>query len=256
MKKSNNAKKLFFTAITAIAMIGLYNAVVINSESTLSSQDTKYVKRLDEALGVVTPGRSVAGWKKLEKAQLEELTPATPVVIVETKTPTPSTESPNFEPVIKENLELSLVEVVNPIKWQNGLTSTQFSGALNTNEGMIESLNVALPDSEDVFVSFAELAGNVFNYELAGEIYSGMLYQVDQHSYMITLTNGPLEGTRLRFSNLTTQEQQFQTEQALADAQIETGSFGQEAVPYASMDDGTETQEIQAQVFNFNSQSL
>jgi len=41
----------------------------------------------------------------------------------------------------------------------------------------------------------------VFEYDINGEIYSGMMYQVDQKSYMVALTNSPLEGTRLRCSS-------------------------------------------------------
>src|SRR5690606_9033321 len=121
--------------------------------------------------------------------------------------------------------------------------------SLNANDGVIESLNVLLPEGQEMYVSFAELNGNVFQYDFAGEIYSGMRYQVDQNSYMVTLTNGPLEGTRLRFSKLGAQEQQFETEQALADAQIEAGSFGQEPTGHAPMAHEVQPVEMQAQVF-------
>lgn len=251
MKQSKKAKSIFFTAVAAITMVGLYNAVVINADSALSTNEARFVKRLDESLGHVTPGRSVAGWKKLDEAQIQQVAQAP--VVIEKKTPKAVVaEAPKFEPAVQETLELNLVEVVNPVKWQNGVAANQFRGALSTNEGMIESLNVMLPEGQEMYVSFAELNGNVFQYDYAGEIYSGMLFQVDQNSYMVTLTNGPLEGTRLRFSNLGAQEQQFQTEQALADAQIEAGSFGEEATQFAAMDQETQPQEIQTQVFNFN----
>jgi hypothetical protein len=66
---------------------------------------------------------------------------------------------------------------------------------------VIENLIVSLPQGEGITVSFSELAGNVFEYDINGEIYSGMMYQVDQKSYMVALTNSPLEGTRLRCSS-------------------------------------------------------
>ena len=77
------------------------------------------------------------------------------------------------------------------------------------------SLNVSLPNNESVTVSFSEMNGNVFEYDIDGEVYSGMLYQVDQTAYMVTLTNGPLEGTRLRFVGEPSQEQVAATEQAV-----------------------------------------
>jgi hypothetical protein len=108
---------------------------------------------------------------------------------------------------VTEELNLNLVEVINPKKYQNGITGSQFSGSLTTSNGTIDSLSVSLPNSEGLTVSFSEMNGNVFEYDLEGEIYSGMLYQVDQSSYMVTLTNGPLEGTRLRFVGEPSQEQ-------------------------------------------------
>jgi hypothetical protein len=68
-------------------------------------------------------------------------------------------------------------------------------------------------------ISFSEMTGNTFEYDLNGQIYSGLMYQVDQNSYMITLTNGPLEGTRLRFAGESTdaQSQQEQTQAYLAE---------------------------------------
>ena len=118
--------------------------------------------------------------------------------------------------------------MVNPRKYQHGAPTGQFTGSLSTNNGVIESLSVSLPNSENVSVSFSELTGNVFEYDFNGEIYSGMMYQVDQHAYMVTLTNGPLEGTRLRFSEETPVVEQQITQEKLAENNIEVGSFGDE----------------------------
>jgi len=49
------------------------------------------------------------------------------------------------------------------------------------------------------------------------------------NAYMVTLTNGPLEGTRLRFSSQSPAEEQIQTQQVLAESNIEVGSFGSES---------------------------
>jgi hypothetical protein len=75
-------------------------------------------------------------------------------------------------------------------------------------------LNVSLPNGEGLSVSFSEMTGNVFEYDFEGELYSGMMYQADQSSYIVTLTNGPLEGTRLKFNGELSLEDQIQAEES------------------------------------------
>lgn len=202
-------KKKMITAFTTgfLVITGTYNAVVINSESQISGAEIRFVKRLDEIYGVVESGREVAAsvsWKKLtptvthtlQKMKQEQVTRVVQAA------PARAEEVSNDIPVsaaVQSDLNLNLTEVINPNKWKQGLSNTQFSGSLSTSNGVIESLDVSLPNGEGVSVSFSEMTGNVFEYDFNGELYSGMMYQVDQTSYMVTLTNGPLEGTRLRF---------------------------------------------------------
>ena len=47
-----------------------------------------------------------------------------------------------------------------------------------------------------------------------------MVYQIDQHSYMVALTNGPLADTRLRFQGEPSQE-----EKDVMEAQVAEASF-------------------------------
>ena len=206
-------------------MTGTYNAIVINSESHLNGADMRFVKRLDELNGIVEPGRLVATgiqWQKLEPVQTVSSNALRAPVIQEINTvasagvTVPAQEAPGA--AVTEELNLNLVEVINPKKWQNGLPADQFSGSLSTANGSIDSLNVSLPNGEGVTVSFSEMNGNVFEYDIDGEVYSGMLYQVDQTAYMVTLTNGPLEGTRLRFVGEPSQEQ------VVALEQVQTGN--------------------------------
>lgn len=255
MKGQN--KKIAFIALGFFAIVGAYNAVVINSDSHLSDNEMKFAKRLDEVLGVTVEGRKVASttkWQKLtpskvlvEKA-IEKAVNEAPVVA----------EAPAFEELtpaaaVKENLNLTLVEVINPKLWEKGLNNTQFSGAIATNEGVIETLDVALPGAS-FSASFSEMTGNVFEYEMNGEAFSGMMYQVDQNAYMVTLTNGPLEGTRFRFSTETPREEQARTEELLAEQNIEINTFGQE--PVESYDNVEAQQELasgnNAQPMGFN----
>jgi hypothetical protein len=200
---------------------GTYNAIVISSDSHLNGADVRFVKRLDELKGIIEPGRLVATgiqWQKLAPTQNVNQNALRAPVVQELNTIASSSEvAPQASPAaaVTEELNLNLVEVVNPKKWQNGLPTDQFNGSLTTSNGTIDSLNVSLPSGEGVSVSFSEMNGNVFEYDIDGEIYSGMLYQVEQNSYMVTLTNGPLEGTRLRFVGDPSQEQVAATEQQL-----------------------------------------
>ena len=278
----NKNKFIALTLATLFVATGTYNAVVINSESLLSGTEVKFVKRLDEVYGVTVPGREVAAsvtWQKLgpskiAKRQKEEIIQAVKVVDAAPEA------SASDEPIpaaaaVQEDLTLSLVEVINPKKWQNGLPNTQFAGSLTANNGVIEELNVSLPNGEGVSVSFSEMTGNVFEYDINGELYSGMMYQVDQYAYMVTLTNGPLEGTRLRFSTQSTEVIQQETQQYLADNNnVEVGSFGNNAEQFGNTDaayaeaqglnpeqmvqnDQQMQQEaVQAQSFNFDQQAL
>ncbi len=247
MQWKHNTKKSFgFAAVFLFVATGTYNAVVINSDSNISSYDVRFEKRLDEVYGVITPGRMVAAattWKKLTPVQIKK----DPIIqVVKRIDSAPAVESNSNNEVvsaaaIQEELELNLAEVINPKKWQNGLKTTEFSGSMTTNNGSIEGLEVSLPNGEGISVSFSEMSGNVFEYDLDGEVFSGMMYQVDQSSYMITLTNGPLEGTRLKFVKALSQEvQEIQENQEQAQEevqtevveneqpQVEAGNFGEE----------------------------
>jgi hypothetical protein len=252
-------KMIAFAAAGLFVLVGMYNAVVINSESEISSANV-VVKRLDEIYGNFVPGRQVAGvsahWKKL--ASVTFTAKKNNQNIQNSNTTTTAEVAPTFVPdsSVQEELSLSLVEVINPKRWEKGLTSSQFNGNLSTKEGVIESLSVSLPNGEGVSVAFSEMTGNVFEYDFNGEIYSGLMFQVDQHSYMVTLTNGPLEGTRLRFSSQNTTEQK----ETLAEANVETGSFGSEPVNPEALtqnDQDLQQEAVKAQGFNFgNSQTL
>lgn len=240
-------------AASFFVVVGTYNAVVINSESALYGSDIKFVKRLDEMYGVTVPGRlaaSVTTWKKLAPART--IVAQAPKLVTQTVSKVEAAPSKTTEDVaapaaaVQEELSLNLVEVINPKKWQNGLPNNQFNGNLTTNAGVIESLSVSLPNGEGVSVSFSEMTGNVFNYDLDGELYSGMMYQVDQHSYMVTLTNGPLEGTRLRFTGGSVEDEQQQVQQELAQNNVDIGNFGNDAEQHDRQIQAEEAQMEQA----------
>ena len=216
MKK--HLKRVLGAAIGGFLGLGLLNAFIINHHSELEGHIT-YVKGLDEMYGVTQPGRILAtksNWKKIESED-SNIAPEAQNYAQEQGTP-PS--------AIGEDLSLGLVEVINPKLWAKGLPSADFSGDLQTSNGTIESLSVNLPGREQISISFAEMNGNVFQYDYAGEIYSGMLYQVDPKSFMVTLTNGPLEGTRMRFVEEFTPEQVEIKETLKEEHNLEVGFFG------------------------------
>ena len=145
-------------------LTGVYNTVVINSESHLSGSEVKFVKRLDEINGVVIPGRMVAAsmnWKKINPSKIE----TNKVLVAENKpsVSSPVEAAPSVESIpaaaVQEELSLSLVEVINPKKWEKGLTAAQFNGSLSTNNGVIEELAVSLPEGAGFSVSFSEMTG-------------------------------------------------------------------------------------------------
>lgn len=238
--------------------IGTYNAVVINSDSHLNEKNVRFVKRLDETYGVIVKGREIATsvkWHKLTPKK--EIAKSVKKVEV-TPRPTAPVESIPAA-LVQEQLTLSLVEVINPKKWQSGVPDSQFFGSLLANNGVIEELSVSLPEGEGISVSFSEMTGNVFEYDLNGELFSGMMYQVDQHAYMVTLTNGPLEGTRLRFSSQHPSDQQLQVQNTLADNNnIDVGNFGEAPLENPQLSNGVEihSENIQAQGFNFDQQVI
>jgi hypothetical protein len=253
----NRKTTLSFLAVGLFVVTGTYNTIVINSESHLASSDVKFVKRLDELYGVTVPGREVAAsisWQKLTPTQISQIKVKKRFIeqAVKTADAAPSTQQEVIAAAaVQEELSLNLVEVINPKLFAQGIPQGQFNGSLSTNNGVIESLSVSLPNTESVSVSFSEMAGNVFEYDYGGELYSGMMYQVDQGSYMVTLTNGPLEGTRLRFQSDAPAVDPQQVQQALANNNIEPGNFGQDQQQdqVALQDPNQEQPQVQAQEY-------
>lgn len=199
MKQDNNNYKkwIIYTVAFIFVFIGLYNAVVINSDSSVS--DVNFMKLDSEKMGIVKLGRrpSVATFKYIEPktiAKVEEI-----VQEVSLKDSAPALKDTTS--AVQEELELSLVEAINPRMWPQGLVEEQFKGSLTSRNGVLESLNATLPNEISISVVYSEIVGNVFEYNIGNDIYSALIYKVDENSYMVTLTNGPYQGTRLNFSN-------------------------------------------------------
>jgi hypothetical protein len=182
---------------------------------------------------VIKAGRSLAAtaeWKKLPSSPVAAASQTAGSTLSHVVASAPASEVATDTASIQESLNLSLVEVANP-QWKNDELS-KFSGALVTNNGVIESLNASLGDGKNIDISFSEMTGNTFEYDYNGEVFTGMMYQVDMNAYMISLSNGPLEGTRMRFSgqksNPETQAEESQNYLA-ENHNVEIGNFGEES---------------------------
>lgn len=246
MKK--HLRKIIGTGIGGLLVLGTINAIIINHHSEIGGE-VLYIRGLDEMDGLTHPGRVLATSRRLEKIEIQE--EAAPEVS-EAPAVRPQEEAPS---AIAEDLQLELVEVINPKIWSKGLASTEFFGELLTANGSIESLIVNLPGKEEISISFAEMNGNVFQYDYAGEVYTGMLYQVDPKSYMVTLTNGPLEGTRMRFVDDFTPEQVAIKDALKEEHNLDVGYFGDNA-PQATkkQSPAAEPALVEAQMVNFGTQ--
>jgi len=214
-----NSKQIFASlALGFLVMTGTYNAIVINSESSISGSDYRLAKRIDEIYGTTGYNREVAaakGWQKLKPSSVAVTKLKLPSAVNYTKTAV-TESSPSVassQAAVKDDLSLNLSAVINPKKWPQGINNAQFNGSLTTNQGVIESLSVTLPNEEGLSISFSEMNGNVFEYDFEGELYSGMMYQEGPLSYVVSLTNGPLEGTRLTFTGEPSVEMQLQKEE-------------------------------------------
>lgn len=250
MVNSNNRK--WWIGFALFVCVGTYNAFVINTKSYISNQD-QAISSLNQFDGIVHPGRVLAtnsSWKKLSP---EEVKQSQKQFVLTDTVPTQIAEA-----AIKEDLKLDLIEVSNPQKYKDGLSRNDFDGNLATSDGVLESFTVSLPSGEEISVAYIEMSGNVFNYDLEGEVYSAMIFQADQTSYLVTFTNGPLEGTRLRFSGQPTAEQVVVQQTLSEEHNIEVGTFGVETIP-AEKNAALEPEAnlpLQVQVFNFDQQVL
>ena len=209
MSKQKTNKRLTLSLLsTAFVVIGTYNSIVVNSDEFMDHQQVRFVKRLDEVYGVVKPGREMANygrWTKLasnpkRRVYMDAVSvAATPAVA---KEDTVVEEVIENKAAIKEELALELNEVFNAKKYPQPPKAGEFSGSLTARDGEIESISVSLPGGDSFSVVSSAMTGNVFQYDGPdGEELSGMIYQMDKTSYMVTLTNGPLEGTRLKFNS-------------------------------------------------------
>ena len=70
--KTNQKKNIGILAVGILCLVGTYNAMMIGSDSQISSSNSH--KTLEETLGQVTVGRKLAvaqNWNKIEKKEIQ-----------------------------------------------------------------------------------------------------------------------------------------------------------------------------------------
>ncbi len=225
--------------VTIFVLVGTYNAVIINAKTGIQGAPQS-IKRLDEIYGVTLAGRELAGSKSWTNIKTPELPRAK---LVQAKTPSvPNIEDIEDNPasIITADMVLPLTEALNPTRWPKPLSSSDFQGTITTSNGIIENLSISLPGVEEISLSFAELTGNEFQYDYEGMVYSGLVYQADKSAFIVTLTNGPLGGTKLRFSH-SAQE---------ASLAVNTDTFSDEPSIHTDAVPGNPTEGLQANRFD------
>jgi hypothetical protein len=104
-----------------------------------------------------------------------------------------------------EEVDLKLADAYNSKLYKRALRSDEFNGSLMLRDGNIETLTVNLPGDLNIDLTYAQLEGNTFVYEHQGVPGRGVVFSTGQGKeqvFMVTLTGGKFEGTRLRFNHL------------------------------------------------------
>lgn len=106
---------------------------------------------------------------------------------------------------IQEDISLELIEYYNPNKFSSilkiGEGDNPVTGVLEAANGVVEKIDVTLPDGESLFVEYGEMRENKFTYTVHGEKLRGIIYKIDAQSYMVSLDEGPHKGTRMKFKS-------------------------------------------------------
>jgi hypothetical protein len=216
------SKNIFGLSLLGAGFVALatYSSFSINSDSFMNDNEIKFVKNRNSLTG--TTIRAVASLKPIQLFGDDHVKAASKphmfkgfvnrVGLAIQERVAGKVQDPNCAPaVISQDLDLSLSEVYSPKKFAQVLTKTQFDGSLSVNSGMIDSMDVKLPNSENISMNNVKMCGNLFSYEISGEKYSGMIFTTDNKSFMVSLTEGPFDGTRLKFDAQVVEEVQAET---------------------------------------------
>lgn len=231
MKKQFLGLTVIGAGLFGLASMATYS---IKSEDFMNDNEIKFVKRIDELNGHMV--RSVASLKPMNlfkedkkveiKPQMINAKPAlsfkAPVATLERGSMIKADNAPKVKAAISLDLDCALTEVYSPKKYKNALTKNQFEGSLRTANGVIESLEVRLPNNEVISIDNSKMVGNLFSYNLNGEKFNGMIFTTDNKNFMVSLTDGPFADTRFKFETNNQEETNNETDNVAMNEQAQT----------------------------------
>lgn len=161
--------------ILVIFFVGLYNLLAIEDDTKVIEQKT-----------------TIVSYKKTKPNQNQPESISKPQTIQ----PEQISTNPEEETITRypESVSLVLTDVFS----SSNLFVTSFNGELYVSESSIESLSFYI-NNKFYEIPLVNINNNTFEYELDGELISGMAYQTDSAQYIISFVNGPLEGIKLEF---------------------------------------------------------
>lgn len=198
-----------FLFITAVAASGVYNTLEMNSKEFLNfgmKNQTEVIEFSSEEFDLEVEKKSYQFEKsnvlnfKREAPQFKKVDLPKAVKTVE------NNDIANDEPAyIQEDISLHLIEYYNPNKFSTilkvGDNTSPVNGVLEAANGVVEKIDITLPDGESLFVEYGEMKENRFTYTAHGEKLRGIIYKVDAKTYMVSLDEGPHAGTRMKFQD-------------------------------------------------------
>ena len=204
------SKKTFtFLLVAATAASGVYNSLEMNSKDFLGlgmKNQTQAIEFTSEEFDLEIEKKSY----QFEKSNVfapKNLKPKfrkvdLPKVSKSVENTDTTEEAPAY---IQDDISLNLIEYYNPNKFSTilkvGDNSSPVNGVLEAANGVVEKIDITLPDGESLFVEYGEMKENRFTYTVHGEKLRGIIYKVDAKTYMVSLDEGPHAGTRMKFAD-------------------------------------------------------
>ncbi|MFZ4712850.1 MAG: hypothetical protein ACOYL6_04010 [Bacteriovoracaceae bacterium] len=215
MKISKSMVGLSLLGVGFLAL-ATYSNLSINSDDFMNDNEIRFVKNMNGLTG--TTVRAVASLKPLNlfgDEHKDKKTKAHPFRGFVNKMGKAITNrvaalktDPNCAPaVIGGELDLNLSELYSPNPKLAGVSKEKLNGSLSANNGVIDSMDVILPNGESIALNSIRMCGNLFTVEISSEKYTGMIFTTDNKSYMVSLTSTSsttsnevsLNGMRMKF---------------------------------------------------------
>jgi len=198
--------KIFNLSILVLATAVLLNGFLNSSEmenKALATLDAQSIKRIDELNGDFQRGE-----KRFIEVKAPKVEKAPKAIVAEVKKTEVKREVRRVireykltEPAIRNDVDLQLVEYYNPNGAGKVLYQDQIEGQLVVRSGEITDLSFSLDENSQIRLDSDEFKGNSFAYYAEGERFEGQVYPISRTSYMLTLTNGPHSGVRMKFQD-------------------------------------------------------